>query len=228
MSRPLMVSSTANFCSSASRSLLAPRSSARRFMSVSIAASNVPLPQARSTILCSFHTVGSDQSRIVTGVQCESGGDGGGHRPGEIRAVAGLVAHNAVEQGACVIRAHVSVGFGQALGLGCNVAQSAFQSCQFASVLNGFDGFDCWFQDRTEVAAHDLVPFPANPAHHVHVVLDRLEVAYAGEPTAIGNALVQHGGVHHKQCGDGTAVGLLTEIALFQIVQPEVPVQVLP
>ena len=45
------------------------------------------------------------------------------------------------------------------------------------------------------------------------------------EPSPVGDALVQHGGVHHQQGCDGASVGLPVEVALPEVVQPEVAVE---
>ena len=162
---------------------------------------------------------------IAAGVEGEAGGDDRRRGAGEIGAVGRLVAHDSVEQGAGVVGAHVGVGLGDALRFRGEVAQGAFQPRQFAGVLDGFHGGDGGFQHRAEVVEHDALPLPPDADDHVHLVLDRLQVADAGDPFAVGDALVQHGGVHQEQRGDGAAVGLPRALVVLQIVQPEVPVQ---
>ena len=78
--------------------------------------------------------------RIAAGVQGEPCGNGGGNGAGEEGAVAGLVAHNLVEQRASVVCAHVGVRLGNALCLGSDVVKGTFQTGQLARVLNGLDG----------------------------------------------------------------------------------------
>ena len=41
----------------------------------------------------------------------------------------------------------------------------------------------------------------------------------------VGDALVQHGGIHHQQRRDGASIGLLVQVAFLQVVQPEMAVE---
>ena len=85
-------------------------------------------------------------------------------------AVAGLVAHDAVEEGAGVVRAHVGVGFGDALGLGRDVAQGPLQPASLARFINRVDGFEGGFQYGPKVVPHNAFPLPAYARNDIGVV----------------------------------------------------------
>ena len=105
------------------------------------------------------------------------------------------------------------------------MAQGTLQPSQPASVLHGFDGIHRRLEHGAEVVPHDAVPLATDPADHAHVVLDLFQVADSGQPAAVGNALVEHGRVHHQQSRDSAAVGLAPALVVLQVVQAKVPVQ---
>ena len=124
-----------------------------------------------------------------------------------------------------MVGAHIGVGFGDAFRFGGQVAQGAFQAGALAGVLNGVDGLDGGFQYGFEVVADDSGPLAGDGADDIGAVFDGVQVADGGQPPSVGDALVEHGGVHQQQGGDGAAVGLLLAVFVAQVVQPEVAVQ---
>ena len=109
---------------------------------------------------------------VSANIQRQVGGEGGGDGPGEESAVGGLVAHDAVEQRAGMVGAHVRVGLGDALGFGGKMMQGAFQAGGLARRLDRVNRFQGRFEHRAEVVAHDALPFAADRPHDVGLVLD--------------------------------------------------------
>ena len=101
-------------------------------MSASIAANRVPLPQAKSTVLCCFahrhRGRTSPHLRSASSVQASGSYRSCSYRPGEKSAVRRLIAHDPVEQRARVVRTHVGVGLGYALRFGGEVMNRARSS----------------------------------------------------------------------------------------------------
>ena len=79
-----------------------------------------------------------------------------------------------IEQRAGVVRAHVGVGLGDALSLSRDVTEGAFQTSQFARVLDSFYGSDRRFKDGDGSRAR-MIRFHSRmtPTHYIHIVLDR-------------------------------------------------------
>ena len=158
-------------------------------------------------------------------IQRQAGGDGGGGRAGKESAVAGLVAHHAIEQRPGMVGAHIGISFGNALGLGGQMAQGAFQSGQFAGRFNILNDVHGRLHNGAKVVSDDGIPLAPDSGDNISVVFDGVEVVDARQPVSVGDALVQHHRIHQQQSGDGATVGLGFALVLLQIVQAEMSVQ---
>ena len=89
-----------------------------------------------------------------------------------------------------MVRAHVGVGFGDALGLGRDMAQGSFQPAGFAGFFSCIDSFQGGFQYGMKVVPHDAFPLSAYAPDDIGVALDLRKVANTRQPPTTADSLM--------------------------------------